>query len=261
MELIKGLINYISGPTVLFTLTAVVFALSLIYTEVWSKRAGMIVLVVSVSFFFLSLFDPNFWLIVAKPDNVPISAMLFLVGFFTWFAMHQGVENDKRIARGEQPLEKGEEEKVWVWPDLVYVELICLVIVTIVLVVWSIFLLAPIEQPANPADSPNPSKAPWYFSGASGDARLFRSLAGGGGVPHPDRHRVDGHSVYRHESQGERLLHVEGATRRDRAFPLRLSRSLDSHGRLGHVFSGGRTGTSSAPMSTGTFIASSRFSM
>ncbi len=165
MDPIKDLINYISGPTVLFTLTVVLFALSLYFTKAWSKKTGMIVLVVSVIFFFASLFDPNFWLIVAKPDNVPISAMLFLVGFFTWYAMHQGVENDKRLAAGEAPLEKQEEEKVWVWPDLVYTELICLVIVTIVLVVWSIFLLAPIEQPANPADSPNPSKAPWYFLG------------------------------------------------------------------------------------------------
>ena len=165
MDPIKDLINYISGPTVLFTLTVVLFALSLYFTKAWSKKTGMIVLVVSVIFFFASLFDPNFWLIVAKPDNVPISAMLFMVGFFTWYAMHQGVENDKRLAAGETPLEKQEEEKVWVWPDLVYTELICLVIVTIVLVVWSIFLLAPIEQPANPADSPNPSKAPWYFLG------------------------------------------------------------------------------------------------
>lgn len=165
MELIKDFVNYISGPTVLFTLTIVAFALSLYFTQVWSKRAGLIVLVASVVFFFVSLFDTNFWLIVAKPDNVPISAMLFLVGFFTWYAMYQGVENDKRLAKGEQPLEKQEQDKVWVWPDLVYVELICLVIVSIVLVVWSIFLLAPIEQPANPADSPNPSKAPWYFLG------------------------------------------------------------------------------------------------
>ncbi len=165
MELIKDFINYISGPTVLFTLAILGLLVSLRYTQVWSKKVGRIVLAVSVVFFVLSLFDPNFWLIVAKPDNVPITGMLFLVGFFTWFAMHQAVENDKRIAKGEEPLEKREQEKVWVWPDLVYVELICLVIVSIVLIVWSIFLLAPIEQPANPANSPNPSKAPWYFLG------------------------------------------------------------------------------------------------
>ena len=36
---------------------------------------------------------------------------------------------------------------------------------TVVLVVWSILLRAPLEAPANPAGPPNPSKAPWYFLG------------------------------------------------------------------------------------------------
>ena len=31
--------------------------------------------------------------------------------------------------------------------------------------VWSVGLEAPLEQPANPANTPNPSKAPWYFLG------------------------------------------------------------------------------------------------
>ena len=33
------------------------------------------------------------------------------------------------------------------------------------LIVWSILLKAPLEQPANRAVTPNPSKAPWYFLG------------------------------------------------------------------------------------------------
>jgi Cytochrome b(C-terminal)/b6/petD len=52
-----------------------------------------------------------------------------------------------------------------VWPDLVYTELISLILCSVVLIVWSIFLKAPLEQPANPANTPNPSKAPWYFLG------------------------------------------------------------------------------------------------
>ena len=54
---------------------------------------------------------------------------------------------------------------MWVWPDLVYTELISLIVCSVVLIVWSIFLKAPLEQPANPANTPNPSKAPWYFLG------------------------------------------------------------------------------------------------
>ncbi len=38
-------------------------------------------------------------------------------------------------------------------------------IVTVVLFVWSITLNAPLEEPANPNLTMNPSKAPWYFLG------------------------------------------------------------------------------------------------
>jgi hypothetical protein len=51
------------------------------------------------------MLDPNFALIVRKPDNVPIVAMLFLVGFFLWLSMYQAHSNDERIARGEPPIE------------------------------------------------------------------------------------------------------------------------------------------------------------
>jgi hypothetical protein len=59
----------------------------------------------------------------------------------------------------------GEGDRNWVWPDLVYTEMLCMVIGMIVLVVWGIAFHAPIEEAANPARTPNPSKAPWYFLG------------------------------------------------------------------------------------------------
>src|SRR5438876_11826702 len=52
-----------------------------------------------------------------------------------------------------------------VWSDLVYTDFLCMILWTIFLIVSSIFLKAPIEQPANPSKTPNPSKAPWYFLG------------------------------------------------------------------------------------------------
>ncbi|PYR40774.1 MAG: hypothetical protein DMF93_10170, partial [Acidobacteria bacterium] len=79
--------------------------------------------------------------------------------------MREGVLNDRRIAAGQGPIEKAESDRVWVWPDLVYTELISLILCSVLLIVWSIFLKAPLEQPANPANTPNPSKAPWYFLG------------------------------------------------------------------------------------------------
>ncbi|MEE9276336.1 MAG: cytochrome C [bacterium] len=56
-------------------------------------------------------------------------------------------------------------DKVHVWPFLTRLEFMCAIIVTIVLVVWSIVIDAPLEEPANPSVTPNPSKAPWYFLG------------------------------------------------------------------------------------------------
>ncbi|MBI4042526.1 MAG: cytochrome C [Deltaproteobacteria bacterium] len=117
-------------------------------------------------FYLASLLDPHFRSIALTPDNVPIAMMLFAVLFFTWYGLKQGVENDRYLAKGEDfPLKAEAQKKVFVWPDLVYIELMCIVVMTVFLIVWSIGLKAPLEAPANPAMSPNPSKAPWYFLG------------------------------------------------------------------------------------------------
>lgn len=109
--------------------------------------------------------DKNFQAIVTKPDNVPIVALVFLLGYFTWLGTAKAVKNDDRIRQGLPPLEKLDDEKVLVWPDLVYTELICMIAVTTLLLVWAIMLKAPLEAPSNPFKTPNPSKAPWYFLG------------------------------------------------------------------------------------------------
>ena len=113
----------------------------------------------------LSAVDKAFQGIVTKPDNVPIVMLVFLLGFFTWLATAKAVKNDDRIRQGLPPLEKLDDEKVLVWPDLVYTELICMLAVTAFLLVWAILLKAPLEDPSNPVKTPNPSKAPWYFLG------------------------------------------------------------------------------------------------
>jgi hypothetical protein len=116
-------------------------------------------------FFLFGAFDPNFRLIMMKPDNVPIVGLIFLLVFFTWYSIREAVLNDRRIAAGQGPIEKAESDRVWVWPDLVYTELIALILCSVLLIVWSIVLKAPLEQPANRSVTPNPSKAPWYFLG------------------------------------------------------------------------------------------------
>jgi hypothetical protein len=80
-------------------------------------------------------------------------------------ATYQAVINDDRAAQGLPPMEKLDDEKVLVWPDLVYTELICMIALTALLLVWAIALQAPLEEPASSVKTPNPSKAPWYFLG------------------------------------------------------------------------------------------------
>lgn len=113
----------------------------------------------------LSMANANFAAIVTKPDNVPIVGLVFLLGFFTWLATAKAVENDRRLEQGLEPLEKLDNEKVLVWPDLVYTEMICMIALTAFLIVWAIALQAPLEEPASSVKTPNPSKAPWYFLG------------------------------------------------------------------------------------------------
>jgi hypothetical protein len=134
--------------------------------RLWDAKVGLWMLVVGAIAFVASLFDPNFYLIAAKPDNVPIAAMIFLLGIFTWIALRKAYYNDKQMAMGGIPFEKTEsDEKLFTWPDLVYTEMLCMIALTIVMVVWSVGLRAPLEEAANPTSSPNPAKAPWYFLG------------------------------------------------------------------------------------------------
>jgi len=59
----------------------------------------------------------------------------------------------------------GEDDKVHTWPHLVRSEFLCAIFIIMLLVVWSLLVDAPLEEPANPTRTPNPSKAPWYFLG------------------------------------------------------------------------------------------------
>jgi len=118
------------------------------------------------------------WTIFSTPDNVPIVLLLFVVPFYTWYALRQAFANDKLITQLEadpamakthhrkvQPYKPGWAKEVHVWPYLLRIELLAAIIVTVILIVWSITLNAPLEEPANPTLTMNPAKAPWYFLG------------------------------------------------------------------------------------------------
>ncbi|MEK7242174.1 MAG: hypothetical protein AAB048_05325, partial [Planctomycetota bacterium] len=58
-----------------------------------------------------------------------------------------------------------EPDKLLSFPHLVLKEFIALMVMSLLLIIVSIVLNAPLEEEANPSKTPNPSKAPWYFCG------------------------------------------------------------------------------------------------
>ncbi|MCF6285043.1 MAG: cytochrome C [Candidatus Hydrogenedentes bacterium] len=177
LDVVKSGVNFLANPPVLLTLILAGFFILFPINErclrwnqrlgleaIWTRRGVIIGGVLTTLFLLFGISDPNFRAVVMKPDNAPIVGLIYLVPFFLWLAMKQAVENDRRILDGKKPNEYHDpEDKVLVWPDLVYIELIALVLMTVFLVVWSLAIDAPLEGPANPTTSPNPAKAPWYF--------------------------------------------------------------------------------------------------
>jgi cytochrome b/b6/petD-like protein len=118
------------------------------------------------------------WEIVAAPDNVPITALLFLIPFYAWYGLRQSLANDRLIEQLERdqtlakahhrtifPYQSEWPEELPVWPYLLRIELLVAIVVTVILFVWSITINAPLEEPSNPNLTMNPAKAPWYFVG------------------------------------------------------------------------------------------------
>jgi hypothetical protein len=165
-KLVRDALNAIMGPVV-YTVGSLVILLVMY----WLRRllvkptVAWALLNLTLLFMGMAMVDPNFAAIVTKADNVPIVGLIYLLGFFTWLAAYQAVQNDDRARQGLEPREKEGAEKVLVWPDLVYTELICMVALTALLLFWAIALQAPLEEPASSVKTPNPSKAPWYFLG------------------------------------------------------------------------------------------------
>jgi hypothetical protein len=165
-QFMRDAVDLVAGPTTFFVGATLAFCAMLRYRRfVANGLVGWAGVNAFLLIFGLSMTDYDFRDIVTKPDNVPIVGLLILVGYFDWYALRRAVINDARIAQNLPTLEHLEPEKTLTWPDLVYTELICMVILTIVLVVWGIALQAPLEQPASSTVAPNPSKAPWYFLG------------------------------------------------------------------------------------------------
>ena len=86
------------------------------------------------------------------------------------------------LVRGTCPtVDKGPYNYVFTWPNLLRAELLVFMLTTALVLALS-FIDAPLEEPANPAKPPNPSKAPWYFLGLQ-EMVAYNAFWGGVGIP------------------------------------------------------------------------------
>src|SRR5687767_8488919 len=69
------------------------------------------------------------------------------------------------MAEGSRERKLPVDDKIHTWPHLVRMEFLCALFVLVALTLWAMVVDAPLEEPANPTRTPNPSKAPWYFLG------------------------------------------------------------------------------------------------
>jgi len=74
-------------------------------------------------------------------------------------------------------------DKVHVWPHLLAVEFVAALACTAFLLVFSVFVNAPLLQLANFNQTPNPSKAPWYFLGLQELLTMFHPMVAGVTIP------------------------------------------------------------------------------
>jgi len=75
------------------------------------------------------------------------------------------------------------QDKVHVWPHLLAVEFVAALACTAFLLVFSVFVNAPLLQLANFNQTPNPSKAPWYFLGLQELLTMFHPMVAGVTIP------------------------------------------------------------------------------
>ena len=75
------------------------------------------------------------------------------------------------------------QDKVHTWPHLLVVEFAAALLITAFTLIFSIFVNAPLLELANFNETPNPSKAPWYFLGLQELLTLFHPMVAGVTIP------------------------------------------------------------------------------
>jgi len=74
-------------------------------------------------------------------------------------------------------------DKVHTWPHLLAIEFVASLACLAFLFLFSIWVNAPLLQHSNPNQTPNPSKAPWYFLGLQELLTMFHPMIAGVTIP------------------------------------------------------------------------------
>ena len=82
-----------------------------------------------------------------------------------------------------QDVKSKPQDKVHVWPHLLVVEFVAALFITAFTLIFSIFVNAPLLELANYNQTPNPSKAPWYFLGLQELLTMFHPMVAGVTIP------------------------------------------------------------------------------
>jgi quinol-cytochrome oxidoreductase complex cytochrome b subunit len=110
---------------------------------------------------------------------IPVGILALMSYHFWRVRKDGGLTLPRSASRQEQPA----QERVTTIPYLVRRELVWAMAWLAILFIWSMLVPAPLEGIADPAISPNPAKAPWYFLGIQELLLHFHPLVGGVIIP------------------------------------------------------------------------------